>query len=234
MKISKATFEILQNFADIQDGLVVDEANCIKTSSLGGATVALFDTEETFPVFGIWDIKKFNQLINVFSIENCDFDFETSEDFVTISHLHDNKQVQYEFHDIAHFPEFEEMKPSDNYKKFSPDVGDGNFKFNISSDQIKELKRVNGIFAFSEDFLKITMVNGKGTITIFSNRKETKSDYQIDIEGEGSGEVTTKIEDMKIINDDYQALATEFIIKYQSTTKPLIYLIKNSELRGNR
>lgn len=228
MKISKETFQVLQNFASIQEGLVVDEANVIKTGSIDLSTIAIYDTEETFPVFSIWDLAKFNQLISTLGIDNCDFDFEGSEDFVTITS--EKKKIEYGYAEIGTIPVFEQLHDSSRYKDFKVKDGEESFTFNLKSDDINQLRKINNIFNFSEDVLKIEMVDGKGKITVFSEDGEDLSNYEVDIDGEGSGEAFTKIDDMIMISDDYYATVTPKMIQYASENQPLLYFIRTYQI----
>ena len=220
MKIGKETFKILQNAAQINNGLMMDEAKVLKTMSTSESIIMVYDTEETFPVFAIWDFTKFNSLINVFGIENCEFDFNEKENYVEVSA--GSRKLKYEFADAGSMPTFEKMKNSSNYKAFDK----FDFKFVITEDDIKEIKKVNNIFGFSEDVLRITMNDGVGTIEIFSENNESKSNFTLEIDGEGSGTAMTKVEDLIMIDTDYSANVTEQMIKYTAKDLPLMYFIR--------
>lgn len=221
MKISKETFEVMMNMAQIQNGIVVDEPQCLKTMSPTGSIISVYDTEETFPLFAIWDFTKFNSTINVHGIVECEFTFNNQESFVEISA--GSRKVNYEYADAGSMPTFEQIKNSRDYKAFDK----FDFTFKILADEIKDLKKMNQIFNFTNDVLKIDMVDGVGTIKIYSASNETKSDYIIEIDGEGTGSAMTKVDDMIMISDDYTASVCEKMIKYQSDKKPLMYFIKN-------
>ena len=217
MRISNECFSVLQNFAQINEGLVVDEPTCLKTMSVTGSVISVYDTDEEFPFFAIWDLQKFNSLISVPGIENCEFDFK--DDHILISY--GSRKIKYEYADASSMPVFEEMKESNKYKAFN----DFDFKFSITAEDIKEIKRISSIFG-TNDTLKIEMKDDIGVLTVFSEKNDTNSDYTIEIDGEGSGIAYLKISDLIMLNGDYKANVTEQMIKFQNTEKPLIYFIR--------
>ena len=224
MKISKETAEVFKNMAQINSGLVVDEPKHLKTMSPTGSIIAIYDPEEEFPLFSIWDFAKFNSLIDVFGVENSEFKFveESSDDMGYVEVSSGSRKIKYEYAEMGTQPIFEQIKDAKAYKAFDK----FGFTFKLSSDDIKEIKKVNSIFGFSEDILKIDMKDGVGKITIFSEKAEIKSDFTIEIDGEGTGEAMTKVEDLIMINTDYEAHCSEQMIKYQAVDKPLMYFIR--------
>lgn len=220
MKISKETFEVLQNYAIINNGLVVDEEKCLKTISKNGGIISLFDTIEEFPFFSIWDLAKFNALVSEMGIADCDFNFNAKDNVVISS---GGRRVRYEHSDAGFMKDFEKLKDSSKYKAY--DAFD--FKFEISADDLKKLRRISSIFGFKHEhgIIKLEMENGTGKLTIFSDANESKSTYDMDITGEGSGVSHTQVADLIMINSDYVVNANEKTIKFQSKNIPLIYFV---------
>jgi len=223
MKITKETYDVFKNFAQINQGLVVDEENCLKTMSLTGSIIGVYDSEETFPLFSIWDFAKFNALIDVVGIENSDFEFSENEgDFGAVTIVSGSRKIKYEYADAGSMPTFQQIKPSEKYKAFDK----FDFTFELSAEDIKEIKRINSIFGFSQDVLKIEMKEDVGTLTIFSETNETTSNYTIEIDGKGSGSCCLKVNDLIMIPGDYQASVTDQMVKFQNKSKSLMYFIR--------
>lgn len=223
MKISSETYKIFTNYATINDGLVIEEPTCMKTINKEGSIISIYDTQEKFPLFAIWDFRKFNSLIEVMGIETCDFDFQDNCVIVSSG----SRKIKYEYTDMSVLVDFEQLVDSQRYKN---KVFDG-FTFDLLADDIREIKKVNSIFQFSEDILKIEMNDGKGMITVFSEANETNSNYSLEIDGEGSGIAYTKIDNLKIISGDYKcSVSNDGIIKYQNKTIPLIYFIRTVDM----
>lgn len=220
MKISKGTLEILKNYSVINPGIVIDEPNYIKTMSPTEGIIAIYKCDETFPVFALWDLQKFNQLIDVLKIENCDFEFDEDDQSVLITS--NSRKIAYEYAEIGSMPVFEQMKESSVYEVFDQ----FDFSFNITADEISEIKKINSIFGFSEDLLKIEMKDGEGKLKIYSENNESVSNFEMNITGEGTGEAVTKVSDMIMINSDYKASVCDKMIKYQSTDRNLMYFIR--------
>lgn len=223
MKISKDTFDVLQNFSTIYSGIEVDEPNCLKTMSKTGSIIAIYDTEETFEPFSIWDLTKFNNLVSVSGVENCDFEFKSDEgEFGRIIVKAGSRTFNYEYAESGVMPVFSEIKSSEKYKAFN----NFDFHFDLKQEDIKELKRVNSILQFSEDVLKIEMKDDVGTLTIFSESNETTNTYQIEIDGEGTGISYLKVSDLNMIPGDYKASVCEQLVRFQHKTKPLTYFLR--------
>lgn len=81
MKISKSTIDVLKNFSNINNSLLVRPGNTLTVRNLAGDVQAAAVVEEDFPMeFGINDVKKLIQLISLFK----DHDVEFSENYLTI------------------------------------------------------------------------------------------------------------------------------------------------------
>lgn len=223
MKISKETMEVFKNFSQINQGLVVDEEKCLKTMSLTGSIIAVYDTEETFPLFSIWDFAKFNALIDAMGVENSDFEFsENDGEFGAVTVTSGSRKIKYEYADSGAMPIFQQIKPSEKYKDFDK----FDFTFDLSAEDIKEIKRINSIFGFSQDVLKIEMKDDVGTLTIFSETNETTSNYSMEIDGKGSGSCCLKVNDLIMIPGDYMASVSEQMVKFQNRNKQLLYFVR--------
>lgn len=222
MKISNESFMVMGNFAEINESFMVEEPTVFKTKNREGTIISVYDTQETFPNFAIWDLRKFNSLVSVMGIESCEFDFE--EEGIVISS--GSRKGKYEYCDMATLIDFEDLKDSVRYK----DYDQFDFSFDLTAEDIKEIKKVNSIFQFKEDLLKIEMTDGKGVVTVLSEDNSTASNYSLEIDGEGTGVAYTSINNLKIINGDYKCSVNGVVIKYQHKTIPLFYLIATRDI----
>ena len=76
MKISNTTLTVLRNFSTITPSINVDEAKCLKVMSQSKNIIALFDTEEEFEEFAIYDMIQLLGIISLFDLEKTDFIFK--------------------------------------------------------------------------------------------------------------------------------------------------------------
>ena len=69
MKLSTNTIQVLKNFASINQNLVINEGNEIKTMSAMKNIVAKAEVEETFPKqVAIYDLNEFLASLSLFRI----------------------------------------------------------------------------------------------------------------------------------------------------------------------
>lgn len=92
MKISPSTIQVLKNFSNLNNSLLVRPGNVLTVRNLSGDVQAAAVIEEDFPVeFGINDCKKFIQLLSLFGQPDVEF----KDNFLTIRSEKSSVRVVY-------------------------------------------------------------------------------------------------------------------------------------------
>ena len=118
MKISKETMDILKNFATIFPAINVNEPQTLNTLSASENIVGIYDTEEVFTEFAIYDLPQFLGMISLFDLNSTEFKFikdeEKDQDYVRV--VSNNNAVKYIFTDADMIPNVDKILPSKKYK----------------------------------------------------------------------------------------------------------------------
>ena len=110
MKLSNETLEVLSNFTNINDNLVIDPAEdgathtLIRTKNVASNVFAEYNAPEVFPVpISIYNLSEFLSVIRLFDAPDLDF----GEKYLTISDESSSNKVRYFYADrsILSYPE---------------------------------------------------------------------------------------------------------------------------------
>lgn len=218
MKISKETLIVLKNFAAINNSLAVIEPQTIFTAAPGGSLHAIFDTKETFPKFGIYEMSELLAIISLFDLDNTDFDFQDTHVVITF----ERNRVVYAYMDPDILPVMDVLESgSADYK--SVEGFDGSFK--LTTTEISNLQKASNIMKL--EYIVVKMKEGKGIISLIpegATPKETASSFDMKIKGEGKIYVKLRVENLQIIPGNYEiSVINKMSMKFQHDTLPLFY-----------
>ena len=215
MQISKRTIDILKNFNIVQSSIFFDEFNVIKQMSLAGNIIAVADIEEELPKFGIYNLSEFLGMINLFNIEETDFEF--GEKFLTVKS--GRRNFRYLYTDMDLLPTYGKIKESEKYKAF--DKFDS--YFTMTENDIATVKKASSILKLSH--ININMEDTTGIFTI-KDEESNSNTFKIDIEGEGKCDVSFNVENLILVPGNYQVLISQNkVIKFEHESKELFYFI---------
>lgn len=92
MRLSNETIHVLKNFSGINNSILVRPGNVLTVRNIAGNVQAAAVVEETFPVeFGINDVVRFNQLLNMFD----DHEIVFEDNFLTVTSGQSSARVVY-------------------------------------------------------------------------------------------------------------------------------------------
>ena len=199
MEINENTLEVLQNFATINQNILIRPGQDIRTISearniLGRATLNVEFPNE----FGIYNLNEFLGALTIVDKPNLDFKkyFFSAPDTLTFSEK-----------DIT-MPECE-------------------VKFTLDQSTIKKLKNAASTLGHNE--LIITGNNNLLTLTVTDSGNSTANSYSIDIDGEYESEMfkfILDIENLKILPGDYEVnISSKLISHFVNKDKNVQYWI---------
>ena len=202
MELNENTLNIMKNFATINQNLLVQQGNTIKTinEARNVVSTAVLDQEFT-QQFGIYDLNEFIGVLGLVDTPNLKFDDES----VSVSDSTGRSKVKYFFS-----PEETLTSPTKDINMPDPEV-----KFTLDKDTLNKVKRAASTLGHSE--VSIRPSNGVLSLAVVDNENSTSNTYSIDVDGEFSGNFNfvLSIANLKILPGDYEVhisskLITEF------------------------
>lgn len=210
MKISKDTINILRNYSTVNSNLLLKAGSKISTVSVNKTVASSVSVSETFPIdFGIYDLGAFLGALSLFDDPELTF----TDKFVTIEQ--NGNKIKYYAADqsVLSFPSKDIQFPAVD------------INFSLSSSILAAIQRTAGI-------LKATDVtiegNGSEIVIIVGDKKNpTGNTYETTV---GNTELTfkanIKIENLKMVNDDYDvSISSRRISRFASTSSDLVYYV---------
>jgi len=204
MELNEKTLNVLKNFSGINQNLLIQEGNTIKTISEARNVVATAVVEEQFPQkFGIYDLNEFIGVLGLVNEPNLKF----AEESVTVSDSTGRSKVKYFFS-----PEETLTSPTKDVNMPEPDVS-----FTLDNETLNKLKRAASTLGHSN--VSITPSGGGIlSLSVVDNENSTSNTYSIDIDGEYTSSdfnFIISIANLKILPGDYEVklsrkLITEF------------------------
>ena len=213
MKLTESTIAILNNFSNINSGILFEQGKLLRTVSEQSNIYAEAEIDVEFPQnFAIYDLKQF--LGNVNALKNCQLSFH--DKYVTI--FDDSISIRY----YSCQPEFIVTPPKDKRISLdSPDVS-----FNLPNQVFSRIIRISSMNSL--DTLAVTGKEGKLSISVIDNKNDTSNYASTDV-GEYSGDDFSchfKTENLKMLQDDY-LVEIKFgkFAKITAVNKNVVYFI---------
>ena len=146
MELNESTIDVLKNFSGINQSLLVNEGNNIKTISDARNVVASAFVTEEFPnKFGIYDLNEFIGVLGLMDQPHLKFD----ESFVTVSDSTGRSKIKYFF------------SPEETLTSPTKDINmpDADVKFTLDSDTLNKIKRAAATLGHTEMSISGKMVH---------------------------------------------------------------------------
>ncbi len=221
MKISKTTIEIMKNFTTINNSLWVNEPQCLKTLSIAENIIGIYDTEETFSEFQLYNSMPFMSIVSLFDTKDIEFEF--GENAVVIKSAGTQVTIVYDDPDII--PKLGNLKDSSVYKKFT----EFDATFELSSDSIQKLQKTANILGLPD--MSVKMKDGKGLIKITDQENPDSNTMKLAVKGEGTCDVSMMVKNLQIVSGDYTvSVSTGKLAKFHHVKHPLFYVVAAKQL----
>ncbi len=209
MKLSKETLQIFENFADINEKMIIYQGNQQRISKKNWLAEA--EITESFPEdVGIYDFKQFLTVYKLFDDPDIDFD----KDYIIIKQ--NKQQVKYKKSNINLIEVF-----IPKGKKFNVSIDE---EFTLSKDILKKIKKAT--YMFKDQHVSF---HGDGSFIYFKSHNDTDKNASF-----ASFEVapTTKefkmvidTERMKLLDHDYRVqISKTKVIQFHSQEAKLNYV----------
>jgi len=215
MKISQETIDVLKNFSEINQSIVIKEGNEIKTISALKNILSKAVVKESFPKdFAIYDLPTF---IGFHSTMNVP-EFEFKDDCVIMEDKNGKGKYFYAEPSLVVTPPEKEIS-----------MPNSDTQFELKNDVLEDIMKKANVLKLQDIGLK-SCPKSKGLYLYATNKKsDTSNDYSVKV-GETDGEkfnIIFKKDNLKIIPGDYTVTITNGIshFKYSDTKYTLDYWI---------
>ena len=212
MKLSDKTFDLLKNFAGINQSILVKEGNKLRTISVMKNILAEAVIEEEFPKdFGIYDLNQFLNGINLYQSPELDF---VNDGHVTIRE--GKSRSKYFFAD----PNVIVTPPDKSITLPSEDVC-----FLLDTKQLDKLLKAAAIYQLPD--LSVVGEAGVVKLVVRDKKNDTSNDFSV-VVGETDDVFTFnfKVENIKIIPGSYEVvISSKLLSRFKNTAFSVTYYI---------
>ena len=214
MKLSDNTKMVLRNFATINQNLVIKEGSELLTMSAMKNIVAKAEVEETFPKeIAIYDLNEFLASISLFAVPVLEFE----EQYLTIKEEgQPHKKLKYFYSDPSVV-----QTPSKTISMPSEEVS-----FELKIEKLLEMKKAAGVISSPDMVLQ--KLNGSSSLLAKDKKNDTANNYSSDIKTDGDGEFEFyfKVENLKLLDGDYDVkISSKNISHFKNQNSSIEYWI---------
>ena len=214
MKLSDNTKMVLRNFATINQNLVIKEGSELLTMSAMKNIVAKAEVEETFPKeIAIYDLNEFLASISLFVVPVLEFE----EQYLIIKEEDQpHKKLKYFYSDPSVV-----QTPSKTISMPSEEVS-----FELKIEKLLEMKKAAGVISSPDMVLQ--KLNGSSSLLAKDKKNDTANNYSSDIKTDGDGEFEFyfKVENLKLLDGDYDVkISSKNISHFKNQKSSIEYWI---------
>ena len=211
MKISKQTFEVLKNFSEINENLLIKPGNKLQTISVMKNVLAEATVEETFDKeFAIYDL---NSLLSVLSLYESP-DITLNDDYLTVSQGKSSSKFWYADPSLV-------VSPTKTITMPSSEV-----KVRITQSNYTDLLKASNIMQLPD----VGLVSDGDTINLIATDKKNQTSNQFNVEvADGTGTKFNfyfKRENLRMIPGEYDlTVSSKNISHWVNANKNLQYWV---------
>jgi hypothetical protein len=211
MKISKQTFEVLKNFSEINENLLIKPGNKLQTISVMKNVLSEATVEETFDKeFAIYDL---NSLLSVLSLYEAP-DITLGDDYLTISQGKSSSKFWYADPTLVVSPTKGIVMPSSEVK------------VRVTQSTYTDLLKASNIMQLSD----IGLVSDGDTINLIATDKKNQTSNQFNAEvADGNGTKFNfyfKRDNLRMIPGEYDlTVSSKNISHWVNANKNLQYWV---------
>lgn len=237
MKISSETLSVLKSFTAINPVIYMgNDKNSIQVVKTDKSLIGVFQTAETFDKeCCFWNTPQLLATIDTLGGENADLEFD--DKFVKVTG--DGTSVKYLYTDERVVMK-NNPKPV-GFARYNRILNKNAeyFEFEIKKDILDKVLKLSKILELETVMIKFD--NGNGSIHLVKDENGEGHNFDIEVKGEGSGEIMLNLNNLSIITGDYTvAIETNDIkgkkvkvSKWTNKNIPLFYLVgAKANLKG--
>ena len=215
MELNDGTLQVLKNFSGINQNILINQGNTLKTISEARSVVAKAIIDAEFEKsFGIYDLNEFIGVLSLVDTPRLKFD----DEYVTIGDSTGRSKGKYFFS-----AEETLTTPSKDITMPAADV-----KFVLTNDTLAKLKRAASALGHSE--VSITNSGGSLGLSVVDSQNSTSNAFSIDVDGEFAADsvfnFVLNIGNLKILPGDYDVeISSKLITQFSHKEMNVQYWI---------
>ena len=211
MKLSSNTTNILKNFSQINQSILIKQGNKLKTISVMKNILAEAEIEEEFEKdFAIYDLNQFLSGLSLYDSPDLDF----GESYLTIRD--GRRRAKYFFAD----PDVIVSPPEKEISLPTRDVC-----FTVATQQLDKLLKAAAIYQVPD--LSAVGRNGKVELVVRDKKNDTSHEFSEEVgETEDEFNFNFKVENIKIIPGTYEVvISSKLLAEFTNKNTDLKYYI---------
>jgi hypothetical protein len=213
MKLSSETIQILKNFANINQSVILDAGTRIRTISVTKTILAEADIIEEFPVdVAIYDLPQFLNSVNL--IDDADLSF--GPESVLISNGKSN--IEYRYSD----PRVVTAPP----KGRSLSLQTEDVSFTLLGETLQKLLKASAVLQLPDMALRGR--EGVLFFELYDKKQNTSSNkFRVDVGSvEDDNDFDFRIENLKILPGDYEVVVSKnSFARFEHASIPVVYFV---------
>jgi hypothetical protein len=214
MKISKATIEILKNFASINQNILIKEGNTLTTRSTAKNIFGSAVVDTSFPQqIGIYNLNSFLGVISLFSDPEIDFDDKS----MIISQGKNRVVYMQAAPEVLNYPDKSVVMPK------------ADATFTLSEENLKSVLKAGGILASTD--LKISGDGEVITLTALDPKNSSANTFSVEVgETDRQFEAFIKLENLRMPSGNYTVnLSEKKIAQFTNTAMDYNLYVANEK-----
>lgn len=193
MKITKATVDILRNFASINQNILIKEGSTLTTRTVAKNLFASANVDTVFPQdFGIYNLSTFLGVLSLFS----DPEIDLEERAMTISQGKNRVQYMFAAPEVLDYPE----------KAITMPATDASFE--LSEENLKSLLKAGAVLSSTD-----LNISGDGvtiTCTVLDPKNVSANTFSVEVGTTGrTFNIFIKLENLKLLTGKYNVDLSE-------------------------
>ena len=204
MQLSDTTLDILRNYSAINQNLLIEPGNVIKTVNESRTILSTATIAESFPKeIGIYDLNEFIGAMSLVQKPTLDF----KDEYITLSDESGRASVKY----------FTAAKETLTKQQKTLSMPEADVKFKLDNDTFNKLKKAASTLGHKE--LSIKAKDGVLSLSVVENQNATSNAFSIDMDGEFKQDAVfnfiLNFDNLKLLPGDYDVeisskLVTQF------------------------
>ena len=213
MKLSNDTVDVLKNFSNINQNILVKEGTKIRTMSTMKNILGEADIAESFPKeFGIYDLNEFLGVLTLTNDPEIEFNHDS---YLTIRGGH--SKVQYFFSDPSIL-----VTPPDTFNAPETDVA-----FTVTKEAMAKVTKASAVMQLPDLVFTGTSQGVTMAVTDLKNTTSNQFEESWEHTGDKAFQFNYKIENLKMIpgNYDVDVSTTALVSHWKNQSKQIDYWI---------
>jgi hypothetical protein len=215
MKLSSETIDVLKNFSNINQNILIKEGDTVRTmSTMKNILASAKITEEFGQEFGIYDLTEFLGVMSLVGDAELEFD---NDSFLTING--GSAKIKYFFSDPSIL-----ISPPDTFNAPETDV-----QLSISQDTLSNVLKASAVMQLPDVVINKTQTDEPATISVTDLKNVTSNSFseKIDDRATEPFNFNFKAENLKMIPGHYEVnvSSTALVSHWDNTVKDIDYWI---------